>query len=521
MQMDSPLLFAYNNLILYPFSNEILLFLMIAVSGLSIPACAEEAPAFLIVPEPARIEMSPSGRCIHPGTKQTRHDSSLSNEEYVLTIAPDGIDISYGSEAALCYAQATLDQIKTQYRSKPIPCAVITDAPRYPWRGIMIDPARHFMPVEDIKVFIDVMAYYKFNRLHLHLTDDQGWRIPVPGYPRLETIASQRRETFGDGTPHGGFYTREQLKDIVAYAAARHVEVIPEIDAPGHSQALAAAYPDLICYPRDGIEVKTDGGVTNDLVCPGKPEVWAFYRALFKELAEIFPSSYVHLGGDEAPEDHWKTCPTCASWRDQQKNIIRPAANDDAQMTVAVREEMKVFFRLMTLHLRECGKQPLFWYEEPIADYPEGCIVYTWRMGKSPAVIAQAREKGLKVVCSPGEHAYFDYPQFPGGVPSKEPGGGWMPVTTLKRAYELDPGYGLPEADQAHIIGVEATLWGECIPDMARAFLMAYPRCMALAEAGWTPLDKRSWKRFLSKMAFHRDLVQGKWNIEIEHAGNE
>lgn len=426
---------------------------------------------FSIIPEPQNITPL-SG---HSNKLDVISYSPLKDgkpESYILKITPQGTTISYADASGKFYAEQSLEQIKKQYKDQAAPCAIITDAPRYPWRGLLIDPPRHFYPVEDLKLFIRNMAKYKFNILHLRLNDDQGWRFPIPGYPKLISIASKREETSGNKTPHEGFYSKKDLKDIVAYAKQFHVEVVPEIDAPGHNQSLAAAYPELICFPNPDLKVRTTEGISKELVCPANPEVWKFYQAVFKELKEIFPSQSIHLGGDEAPTENWEKCPACKALRDKHK-------------LATVHDEMTYFLTKINQLVKQNGKQGLFWFEETSPGYPEGSTVYTWRMGRTPSVIKLAREQKLKLICTPGEYAYLDY--------SYE-------QTPLKQVYEFDPSYNLPTDQQAHIQGVEATLWAERIPDMKKVFQMAYPRAYAIAEAGWSPMNVRSWKNFERKL---------------------
>ena len=296
------------------------------------------ADKYSIIPEPERTELKTQ---ITKTLKllSDKAEASLGKDAYRLSVTPQGAHLASGGREGRLYGQATLRQLQDQLAAQPegIPCGVIKDKPRYPWRGLMVDPARHFIPLADLKKFADLMAYYKFNKLQLHLTDDQGWRLPVPGYPRLKSVASKRAESFGNGIPHEGMYTREELKELVAYCAERGIEVIPEIDMPGHNQALAAAYPEFFCFPDHNTKVSTTGGVGLYLVCPQKPEVWKFYAAVFKELKDIFPSKIVHLGGDEAPTELWEKCPLCRQAR--AKSGMR-----DEQ------EQMRDFFARMTSH---------------------------------------------------------------------------------------------------------------------------------------------------------------------------
>ena len=397
------------------------------------------ADKYSIIPEPERTELKPQ-------TTKTlkllsdKAEASLGKDAYRLAVTPGGVHLASGGREGRLYGQATLRQLQDQLAAQPegIPCGVIKDKPRYPWRGLMVDPARHFIPLADLKKFADLMAYYKFNKLQLHLTDDQGWRLPVPGYPRLKSVASKRAESFGNRTPHEGMYTREELKELVAYCAERGIEVIPEIDLPGHNQALAAAYPEFFCFPDPGTKVRTTGGVSLHLVCPHKPEIWKFYSAVFDALKDIFPSKIVHLGGDEAPlEKTWEKCPLSVKYR--QKKGMKD-----------VHEELKEFEGKMASMLAARGKRPQLWYEKPWAEagiYRKGDTVFTWRMGLTPSTITETKKQGLPLIIAAGEHCYLDYPQIPG-----QDNRGWMPTTTLEQSYKLDPAYGRPEKETDHII---------------------------------------------------------------------
>ena len=461
------------------------------------------ADKYSIIPEPERTELKPQ-------TTKTlkllsdKAEASLGKDAYRLSVTPQGAHLASGGREGRLYGQATLRQLQDQLAAQPegIPCGVIKDKPRYPWRGLMVDPARHFIPLADLKKFADLMAYYKFNKLQLHLTDDQGWRLPVPGYPRLKSVASKRAESFGNGTPHEGMYTREELKELVAYCAECGIEVIPEIDLPGHNQALAAAYPEFFCFPDPGTKVRTTGGVSLHLVCPHKPEIWKFYAAVFDVLKDIFPSKIVHLGGDEAPlEKTWEKCPLSVKYR--QKKGMKD-----------VHEELKEFEGKMASMLAARGKRPQLWYEKPWAEagiYRKGDTVFTWRMGLTPSTITETKKQGLPLIIAAGEHCYLDYPQIPG-----QDNRGWMPTTTLEQSYKLDPAYGRPEKETDHIIGVQATMWAEQLPTLNHLLYRTYPRAMAIAEAGWSPMDVRSWDNFRRKVADHRAFVLKRFNYDLE-----
>ena len=477
--------------------------LLCLLPGVLMAASSFEERPYMVIPEPAVVNMA-SGTCNTLKVLKKTADKSLGEEAYKLTIKPNGVDIAAGGRAGLFYAMQTLDQLKAQYKGDKVPCGVIEDKPRFGWRSMMLDTARHFVPVDDVKKFIDVMSYYKFNKLHMHLTDDQGWRLPVPGYPKLEEIASKRDETFGNKTPHGGMYTKEQLKGIVKYAETKNIEIIPEIDLPGHNQALCTAYRDFQCFPDPNLKVRQDAGISKTLVCPGNPEITKFYNAVFNELKDIFPSKFVHLGGDEAPEDNWKKCPKCAAFRAKE-------GINDSDINKAASKQMFSFFVKMDELLKAKGKKSVFWYE-PGGKYPDGSVATIWRSHNAKDVANTSGEK-VDVIYAPNALCYLDYPQLPGDWPSGQPDTGWMPVNTIENVYRLDPGVGLDAKELARVKGVECCLWSERIPDINRVFYQAYPRALALVEAGWSPMDVRGIDRFKAKVDFHKKLMSEKWNI--------
>ena len=480
-----------------------LIYLLACTAFSASMACAAPAEKYSIIPEPEKTELKRNATRILK-LLSDKTSPSLGKDAYQLTVTPQGVHLSSGGKEGRIYGLVTLQQLQDQLAAHPegIPCGVIKDKPRYPWRGMMVDPARHFIPIKDLKKFVDLMAYYKFNKLQLHLTDDQGWRLPVPGYPKLKSISSKRAESFGNGTPHEGMYTRQELKDLVAYCAARGIEVIPEIDMPGHNQALAAAYPEFFCFPDHNTKVSTTGGVGLYLVCPHKPEIWKFYAAVFDELKDIFPSPVVHLGGDEAPlEKTWQKCPLSVKYR-QQKGMKD------------VHEELKEFEAKMASMLAARGKKPIFWYEKPWAQasvYRKGDTVFTWRMGLTPSTITETKKQGLPLIIAAGEHCYLDYPQIPG-----QDNRGWMPTTTLEKSYRLDPAYGRPEQETDHIIGVQATMWAEHLPTLNHLLYRTYPRACAIAEAGWSPMSVRSWENFQRKLADHRQFILKRFHYDME-----
>lgn len=399
-------------------------------------------------------------------------------EHYRLVVDSAGLRLTGASEEALFRGLQTLDQLlwgdaAATARGEMTP-VVIDDAPAYPRRALMLDPARHFLPVEDVKRFVDVMAHYKYNVLQLHLTDDQGWRLAIDGHPELTA-----------GTEH---YTRSDIKEIVDYAAKRYIEVVPEADIPGHTRALLTAHPGLGCHGADGTTLAA-GKSCDVMVCASNDSVYQFYDDVIGCIASMFPSPYIHLGGDEAAiERNWALCSDC------RQMMERRGYTDAASL-------MNDFFSRMLASVRSRGKKAILWCEldsiympaeKFLMDYPADVTLVTWRGGLTPKCVELTASSGNPLIMAPGEHAYLDYPQMKGDLPEHNNWG--MPVTTLRQSYDIE----MPQTPNA--AGVMGTLWGEAIADIDRAFYMAYPRALALAEAGWTPQSNRSWDSFRRRL---------------------
>ncbi len=425
-------------------------------------------------------------------------DSSMSDKErYTLEVDKRGVTITGGSEGALFMALQTLDQILIgdvcNTADKRIEHIRIDDKPRFAHRAIMIDPARHFLPVNDVKFFIDQMARFKYNVLQLHLTDDQGWRIEIKSHPKLTEIGAFRNNGNAP-SPDNGYYTHEDIKEIIAYAADRNIEVIPELDIPGHSVAILKAYPELGCAFRHD-HTKDLGNTTNMMLCAHQEKVYKIYEDIIREVAILFPSRRIHLGGDEAAvKENWAKCDDCRAMM-ENAGYEKPS------------QLMIPFFNRMLDIVRKNGKEAILWCEldniwPPANDYlfpyPNDVTLVTWRNALTPKCIELTEKYGHELIMAPGEHAYLDYPQYPGDLPEFNNWG--MPVTTLKQSYVLDPGYGLPQEKQAHIQGVMATLWAEAIRDINRLTYMTFPRGMAIAEAGWSNMEQRSWESFKERI---------------------
>lgn len=439
-------------------------------------------------------------------------EPQLGAEGYRLSITPTRVAIRGASEAGLFYGGVTLRQLlpseifrtnKTSPASTvewSIPSAEIEDAPRFPWRGLLLDPARHFFPSEFVKKLVDVMALHKLNTLQLHLTDDQGWRIEIKKYPRLTQIGSVRKESpkrgdgkHGDGTQYGPFfYTQEQIRDLVAYAQARHVTLVPEIEIPGHFLAAVASYRELSCRGQSH-EVRTRWGIEPDILCPGSDAAVAFAKNVLAEVCELFPSRFIHIGGDEAPRERWKTCPKC------QARLKAGGLKSEAQLQTWLNHRLEEF-------LASKGRRLIGWDEILEGGLTPGATVMSWR-GTAGGIAAA--EAGHDVVMSPTTHCYFDYAQGKGaGEP--ESIGGFIP---LAKVYEFDPmPKTLPGSQRRHILGVQGNIWTEFIWTPQEVEYFAFPRGAALAEVGWSP-NTRDFAGFLRRLESHlRRLDQLKVN---------
>ena len=425
---------------------------------------------------------------------------SANPEAYTLQVTPNGIVIRGVTPTAVFWGLMTLEQMLTtscdNTLAASLPTLHIEDAPRTQLRELMIDPARIFIPLAELRPFVVEMARYKLNALHLHLVDDQAWRIEIKAYPRLTEIGSKRTGMDDMPLDISGYYTQEEMREFVQFAARYHVEVIPEIEMPGHEVAAIHCYPQLTCGARE-VPIRTTCGVSNELLCPGEEFVYEFLGNVFRELSEVFPSRYIHLGGDEAGNpalDCWTHCEKCEALK---AKLGIPLSDRSENWRL-----QEYLFNRVIDTLRTCyGKTPMFWYETDFKRIPEGCITFAWRHGLTAAAIRAAQENGAHIMLCPGEHCYLDYPAAPGDMPEVNWG---MPVTSLEQTYRLDPSWGFGESfEQHHLFGVAGTLWSECIPTPERLFYMTYPRAMALAEAGWSPQSRRQWPDFQQRSTFH------------------
>lgn len=435
---------------------------------------------------------------------QTLEDPDLGTEEYALRSA-QCVSISAATSAGLFYGAQTLRQLlppeiyAAGKVSKPwkLPSVEIRDIPRFGWRGLMLDVGRYFMPKEDVLRFIDTMASLKFNRFHWHLTEDQGWRIEIKKYPKLTEVGAWRKETMAghlydkprtyDGIPHGGFYTQDDIREIVAYAAERHITIVPEIDMPGHMQAAIAAYPELGCTTR-APGVMTEWGICKNILNPEDSTV-RFCKDVLTEVMALFPSEFIHIGGDEAEKEQWE-----ASERIQQLREERGLENMEAMQSW--------FIRQIDDFLGANGRRLVGWDEIAEGGLAKNAVVMWWRGASAQNVglkiARKAAQDGHDIIIASDTQLYFDYYQSKDR--SKEPlaHSGFLP---LEAVYALEPAIaGLDDTAAAHILGVQGQLWTEYIPNMKQVEYMAFPRACALAEVAWLPSGNKDYADFLARI---------------------
>ena len=428
---------------------------------------------------------------------------SLPPEGYRLTITPQKIIIA-GKGAGLFYGIQTLLQLIPPDNGATIkfPCVQIEDYPRFGYRGMMLDVCRHFFSVEFVKKYIDLMAMYKLNTFHWHLTDDQGWRIEIKKYPRLTTIGSQRAETLignyhdrtpqqFDNTPYGGFYTQDEIRDVIKYAADRYITIIPEIEMPGHSSAALAAYPELSCDPKYPYKVSETWGVFHDTYCPSD-KTFDFLQDVLTEVMDLFPSKYIHIGGDEAPKDAWKKSEFC------QKLIRKLGYKDDKTGTKEDKLQSYFIERIETF-VNSKGRNIIGWDEILEGGLSPNATVMSWR-GEAGGIAAA--QQNHDVIMTPGSGGlYLDAAQ---NKLSEEPLtiGGYTP---LIKTYSYNPTpAALTPDQQKHILGVQANLWTEYIATDAKAEYMILPRMIALSEVAWTPIANKNYEDFANvRLPYH------------------
>ena len=526
------------------------LFFAVALLAFTLFSCKKEIPADVsIIPEPSQLEVFPGKIKIDSSTRilynkeeskqvseyfatylsnfgfnlqqelfsenETGENSillqinavenDLGSEGYQLSANPHSIKISANTPAGLFYGVQSLLQLfpakiysnKQQLSEFEIPCVEITDQPRFAYRGMHLDVCRHFFPVDFVKQYIDLLAMYKFNTFHWHLTDDQGWRIEIKKYPKLTEIAAYRDSTlighYGenppryDGKKYGGYYSQDQIKDIVQYAAERHITIIPEIEMPGHSLAALSAYPELACTPGP-FHTATTWGVFKDIYCT-KEETFAFIEGVLDEVMELFPSKYIHIGGDEAPKTRWENCNVC------QANMKKAGLSNENEL-------QSWFVHHIEDYLNMHGRQLIGWDEILEGGLSPNATVMSWR-GIEGGIAAA--KQGHDAIMTPGDYCYFDHYQADPEFQPLAIGG----FTSLKKVYNYEPVPDVLSGEEAkHILGAQANLWTEYISTPEHAEYMVLPRMAALAEVDWCYPANKDWPDFQRRINDHFQVYQ-------------
>ncbi len=436
-------------------------------------------------------------------------EESLGDEEYRIEIGQKAAKVYASAYNGVLYALATLKQMLPEaiYGTALaddadwyLPCVVISDKPRFAYRGMHLDCARHFFSVDAVKRYLDIMAVYKLNRFHWHLSDDQGWRIEILQYPELTLVGGYRSGTMvgrdfnsDDGIRYGGYYTQDQIREVVSYAEKLGITVIPEIDLPGHMLAALSAYPWLGCSGGP-YEAWHKWGVADEVLCAGKETTYEFLENVLTEVAELFPGEYIHIGGDECPKTEWEKCPDC------QARIAELGLKGDGKFSAEQYLQCYVTSRMQDF-LATKGKKIIGWDEILEGQLAEGATVMSWR-GIEGGI--EAASHGFDAIMTPTSHCYFDYMQSrdtehePVGI------GGFLP---LEKVYGFEPMESMPEGVEKHILGVQANLWTEYIATEEHLHYMLLPRMLALSEVQWCRPENKDYAGFLTKLSEHEFRV--------------
>ena len=423
------------------------------------------------------------------------------SEAYHLTVNQKDISIIGGSAAGVFYGIQTLRKtLGLKVTNAALPAVIVRDTPRFSWRGMHLDCSRHFWSVDFIKKFIDLLALHNMNVFHWHLTDDQGWRIEIKKWPKLTEVGSQRSGTIigtnsdlDDNIPYGGFYTQAEAREIVRYAAERHITVVPEIDMPGHMLAALASYPELGCTGGP-YQVGHYWGVYKDVLCIGNPKVYEFVQDVLTEIMDIFPSEVIHIGGDEAPSDRWQQCDKCkdAYLKDVLEGRLGADMTSVREMpmsTISARYQ-GLFTRRIFNFLASKGRRALGW-DEILDGSPRNAMIMSWRGTEGGA---KAAATGHDVIMTPTSHCYFDYQQVEDTEFEPSRCSGFIPI---EKIYNFDPAPDyLSEVAHSHILGVQANLWTEYMTSESMVEYQALPRMSALAEVQWTQPRRKDYNAF-------------------------
>ncbi len=439
---------------------------------------------------------------------------STTAEGYTLSVTPEAINIVASDEAGLFHGIQTLRQllpaehVAQRSADAEIPAVTINDYPKFSWRAVHLDVCRHFFDVTFVKKYIDLLAFHKMNIFHWHLTEDQGWRVEIDAYPKLTEVSAWRESTpipenrtVQDGKPYGGFYTKDDIREVVAYADSLGITVLPEIELPGHTIAVLAAYPELGCVG-EGYKVRTEWGIEDDVFCAGNDEVFVFLEKVFDEILELFPSEYIHIGGDECPKVRWEKCHKCQARMEEEE------LHDEEEL-------QSWFIGKIGNYLHNKGRKMIGWDEILEGGLPEGAAVASWR-GTEGGITAA--KQGHEVVMCPVTHCYFDYyqsedrenepPAFYYEIPKEQQeqwGMTFVGLLPMKKVYEFDPLVGVPEEYHSFVVGGQSNLWSEYIPTSQQAEYQAYPRGAAIAETLWSPMPDsgRDFDAFIGRLSHH------------------
>ena len=415
----------------------------------------------------------------------------LGSEGYRLTVTQKSVEITATAPAGVFYGVQSFYQLLPVEVEKgalvsgvdwSAPCVKIVDRPRFPWRGMHLDVGRHFFSRDSVERYIDLMAMYKMNMFHWHLTEDQGWRIEIKKYPRLTSIGAWRQETMNDCTPHGGFYTQDDIREVVEYAKERFITIVPEIEMPGHCLAALAAYPELSCSGGP-FKVGTEWGVVNDVYCAGKEKTFRFLEDVIDEVASLFPGPFFHIGGDEVPKLRWSNCRWC------QERIKTEGLKDESEL-------QSYFIRRIEKMLNARGKRLVGWDEILEGGLAPNATVMSWR-GIDGGIVAAKSDHD--VVMTPTSYCYFDYHQGLQGEPTAI--GGYLPIDTVYAFEPVPPE--LSPAEAKHVLGAQGNVWTEWIPNFRQVEYMALPRLCAMSEVVWSDKSRRDFKDFRRRLEEH------------------
>ena len=444
---------------------------------------------------------------------QSKHGQSLGSEGYLLTASPDGVVVTAQDGAGLFYGTQTLLQLLPPQifgdarKLKPdwtpawtAPCVEIKDKPRFPWRGMMLDVSRHFFNKEEVKQFLDLMAQHKMNMFHWHLVDDQGWRIEIKRYPKLTEVGAWRKAigfgldpkattAYGPDGRYGGFYTQDDVREIVAYAKDRYITVVPEIEMPGHAGGALTAYPQYSCSGAP-FDVDNKVGVCDGIYCAGNDASFEFLEGVLAEVIELFPCKYIHIGADEVRKDNWHQCPKCQA-RMKAENL-----KDEHEL-------QSYFVRRIEKYLNAHGRTLIGWDEILEGGLAPNATVMSWRGVDGGIAAANA---GHDVVMTPTSHCYFDYYYVKDGKGEPKAIFGYLPLVTV---YSFEPIPAKIAPDKAkHVLGAGSNLWSEYFPNFAHVQYMTYPRACAAAEVDWTDPKLKNWTDFRRRLAVHLERLK-------------